>query len=91
MDDSNEILLEMPVIFNLKLQYGRHVRGCSNTNSGPGILISDGSMKNMKHSDLKIQNKEVGESKVSPVHVMKACKGSRNIAPLILNLSTSWK
>jgi hypothetical protein len=91
LDVSNKILLETPVIFNLKLQYGRHIRGCSNASSGPGILISDGSLKNMKRSGLKIQDEEVGEGKVPPVHVMKAYRGSRSIAPLILNLSTSWK
>jgi len=67
------------------------IRGCSNTSSGPGILISDGYLKNMKRHDLKIQDEKVGEGEVSPVHVMKAYRGSRSIAPLILNLSTSWK
>jgi hypothetical protein len=81
----------MPVVFKLKLPYGRHIQGCSNTSSGPGILISDGPLKNMKHNDLKIQDEEVGEGKVSPVHVMKAYRGSRSIAPFILNLSTSCK
>ena len=92
LEDSNKILLETSVTFNLKLlQYGRHVCGCSTASSGPGILISDGALKNMKHSGLKIQDEEVGEGKVSPVHVMKAYRGSRGMAPLILNLSTSWK
>ena len=91
LEDSNQILLETSVIYNLKLWYWRHVRGCNNTSSGPGILISDRVLTNMKHSDLKIRDEKVGEGKVFPAHTMKAYRGNRSIAPLILNLSTSWK
>jgi len=59
--------------------------------SGPGILISDVALKIMKYSDLKIQDKEVGKGKVSPVYAMKAYRGHRSITPLILNFSTSFK
>jgi hypothetical protein len=86
LEGSNKILLEMSVIFSLKLQYGRHVQSCSNTSSGPGSLISDIALKNVK-----MQDEEVGEGKVSPVNIVKAYRGSRSISPLILNLHTSWK
>jgi len=29
--------------------------------------------------------------KIVPVHVVKACKGRRRIAPLITNLVTGWR
>jgi hypothetical protein len=31
------------------------------------------------------------KGKVAHVHAMKTCKGSSGIAPLILNLGTSWR
>jgi hypothetical protein len=32
-----------------------------------------------------------GKGEVFPVHAMRAYRGSRGIAPLILNLSTRWR
>jgi hypothetical protein len=37
------------------------------------------------------QNLAVGTGKVVLVHAIKAYRGSRGIAPLILNLCTRWK
>jgi len=32
----------------------------------------------------------VGEGKIGVVYIMRACGGSENIVPRILNLSTEW-
>jgi hypothetical protein len=41
-------------------------------------------------SRAKTTGKIVAKVKIVPVHVMKAYRGSRSIAPLILNLGTRW-
>jgi len=32
-----------------------------------------------------------GKGKFFPIHIMKTCRGSRDIAPLILDPSTRWR
>jgi hypothetical protein len=46
-------------------------------------------VKRKKYKDRK-GNKE-GKGKVAPLHAMKACRGNRSIAPLILNLGARWR
>jgi len=36
------------------------------------------------------QHCKEGKGKLVPVHVLKACSGSRDVTPLILNLGTRW-
>jgi hypothetical protein len=48
---------------------------------------------NQEHSPLLNSSKEVGKDEKGkvPVVTMKTYMGSRDIAPLILNLTTIWK
>jgi hypothetical protein len=45
---------------------------------------------NMKARRLSV-GRVIGKGKVVPVHIMKAYRWSRSIAPLNLNLSIRWK
>jgi hypothetical protein len=55
---------------------------------GPSILYKV-TVKRKKYKDKK-GNKE-SKGKVAPLHAMKACRGSRSIAPFILNLGVKWR
>jgi hypothetical protein len=55
------------------------------------LLLVSWILAHNKPTHMIVCRKGQGKAKVAPVHALKACWGSRGIAPLILNWSASWK